>query len=115
MTVSKTFVQEFVVGFGFLSGVWINIGINPETEILRAFADVINTLQPDNQIGFIFWLLPIIFIIGSLVATYVIARVPGLIAVGLAFLGGLFFHTTFGGIMLVIAIVLGLIAPMVGE
>ena len=115
MSKAKGFVHEFVIAFGFLSGVWINIGINPETELLNAFAEVMNTLQPDNQLGFFFWILPIIMIVGSLVATYIMARIPGLIAVGIAFISRIFYTTLFGQILLVIAIILGYIAPSLAE
>lgn len=31
--VGLSFVQGFVLGFGFLSGLWIHVGVNPESEI----------------------------------------------------------------------------------
>lgn len=31
--IGLSFVQEFVLGFGFLSGLWIHVGVNPESEI----------------------------------------------------------------------------------
>ena len=37
---AETFVKEIVLGFGFMSGIFAYIGIDPQIEILKAVADV---------------------------------------------------------------------------
>jgi hypothetical protein len=44
------FVQEFVLGFGFLSGLWVHVGIDSEAEILKAFSSIIQALAPNSGI-----------------------------------------------------------------
>ena len=39
--VGEVFVQEFVVGFGFLSGLWIYAGVDPTAEILKSFSAIV--------------------------------------------------------------------------
>jgi len=109
--VGKSFVQEFVMGFGFLSGLWIYAGINPETEIIKAFATVIQELSPNPMYSFLFWIIPIIGTLISLGGSYFLGGWVGLIAVFFAFIGGIFIGSTFGIICLVIGIVVGFIAP----
>ena len=109
--VGKSFVQEFVLGFGFLSGLWIYAGINPETEIIKAFASIIQELSPNPTYSFLFWLIPIIGTLGSLAGSYFLGSWLGLIAVFFALIGGIFIGSTFGIICLVIGIILGFIAP----
>ncbi|HZK60604.1 MAG TPA: hypothetical protein VFC41_00920 [Anaerovoracaceae bacterium] len=40
--IGKSFVNEFVLGFGFISGLWIHAGINPESELIKAFAVIVS-------------------------------------------------------------------------
>ena len=63
--IGKSFVQEFVIGFGFLSGLWIYAGVNPETEIIKALSSVIKELSPDPMYSFMFWIIPIIITLAS--------------------------------------------------
>jgi len=111
MGVEKSFIQEFVLGFGFLSGLWIYVGVNPETEIFKALLSVITALNPDHGLGFLFWLIPILVLLLSLVGTFFIGGWVGLIAVGVAFLAGILIGNTLGIILLGLALVLGFIAP----
>jgi len=108
--VAKSFVDEFVVGFGFFSGLWICIGVNPETEFIKAFTDVVNQLAP--QWGFIFWLIPVVVTLGSVVGAYFMGGWFGLGAVGLAFLGGCFITNPVGIWLLIIGMLIGFFAPM---
>jgi len=110
-SIGKTFVQEFVIGFGFLSGLWIYAGINPESEVINVFADVVKTLMPNSGFTFLFWLIPIIALIFTILGAFVISGWAGIVSIGLAFLGGIFVDTSFGVFVLVIAIIIGLIAP----
>ena len=109
--ISKSFVQEFVIGFGFLSGLWIYAGINPETEIIKAFSSVIQELSPNPMYSFMFWVIPTIATLASIAGSYALGGWFGLAAVIFAFIGGIFISSTFGIICLGIGIVLGFIAP----
>lgn len=48
MNKREYFLYEFVIGLGFLSGLWIAIGVDPEAEIFKAFSTIINTLNPNS-------------------------------------------------------------------
>ena len=109
--IGKSFVQEFVIGFGFLSGLWIYAGVNPETEISKALSSVIKELSPDPMYSFMFWIIPIIITLASISGSYALGGWIGLTAVIFAFIGGIFISSTFGIICLVIGIVLGFAAP----
>lgn len=112
MELGKSFIQEFVIGFGFLSGLWINVGINPEAELWKALIEVINSTNPNHGLGFFFWFIPILILVVSLLGAFLMGHIPGLIAVGFGFLGGIFITSTIGIVFLMIGIILGLISPM---
>lgn len=112
MSVSKSFVQEFVLGFGFLSGLWIYIGVNPEIEIIKIFVTVIREISPNPMYSFAFWIVPVIVTLSSLAGSYFLGGWLGLISVGLAFLGGIFIGSSIGIFFLIIAVILGFIAPL---
>ncbi|MDV2988791.1 MAG: hypothetical protein P3T54_01340 [Dehalogenimonas sp.] len=107
---APVFLCEFVIGFGFLSGLWIHIGINPETEIIRAFASVADAITPETGISWVFWLIPLVTVGMSLWLTYVLGGILGLLAVGLAFIAGFSVDTDFGPPLLVVALIIGLIS-----
>lgn len=113
--VAMSFVQEFVLGFGFLSGLWIHVGVDPETEVIKAFAQIINQLAPSSGFSLIFWLIPIVVFIVSIAGSFLIGQLLGLIAVGLAFLGGVFISSIIGIVLLIAGIILGFIAPLTRE
>ena len=107
---NERFVQEFVLVFGFLNGLWIYAGINPETEILRAFTQLVPEVA-----SFLFWIVVIILTIGPLIATYSmgkgIGKCLGIVAVLLAFLGGVFIES-WGIWSLLIGVIIGWYAPL---
>ena len=109
--IGRSFVQEFVLGFGFLSGIWIYAGVNPETEVIKAFSSIIQELSPNPIYSFLFWIIPIMVTLISLGASFYIGSWIGLIAVFFALIGGIFVSTTLGIICLIIGVILGFIAP----
>ena len=113
--IGKSFVQEFVLGFGFLSGLWIHVGIDPETEIIKALSSVVQQLAPNPIYSFAFWIIPIIATLVALAGSYFLGSWLGLIAVGLAFLGGIFISSGFGVFCLVIGVILGFVAPFTSQ
>jgi len=56
--IGKSFVQKFVMGFGFLNSLWIYAEVNPETKIIKAVSSVIQDLSPNPMYSFMFWIIP---------------------------------------------------------
>ena len=101
----KNALQELVIGSGFLGGLWIYAGINPETEILRAFTDLVPGIS-----SVLFWVISIILTVIPILSTWYLGRVCGLVALSLAFFGGIFIGSI--GIWLVIpAFIIGGLCP----
>ena len=109
--VGKAFVFESVLGFGFISGVWVCVGIDPETRLAGVFAGFVDKFAPGTGLSVIFWLIPTFLMIASLIAAYFSGGFLGLVAVGCAFMGGCLITTKAGIALLVIGILLGFIAP----
>ncbi len=109
--IGKSFVNEFVIGFGFLSGLWIHVGVDPEAEVIKALSSIVLQLAPNPMYSFAFWIIPIIATLGALAGSYFMGGWLGLISVGLAFLGGIFISSGFGVFCLIIGVLLGFIAP----
>ena len=86
---AEYFVNEFVIGLGFLSGLWIAVGFDPQAEIFKAFDTILKTLNPDSEFEFLFFVIPIIILICLILITYLMGGKLGLIAVTFGFLGGL--------------------------
>jgi hypothetical protein len=100
----ENLVKELIIGFGFLEGLWIYAGINPLSEIAKAFSSI----APEGMFSGIFPLILVLITIGQIIAVYIFGGVIGLIALLLAFLGGIFIGTGFGIILVIIAFFLGL-------
>ncbi len=109
--VGERFVQEFVIGLGLLGG----MGVDPEGMILRALNDSMKSLNPSMDLQLWIIIFSIIATIGAVLGAFAIGGWPGIIAVGLAFIGGIFINTKFGVWMILVAIILGLIAPKIRE
>jgi len=103
------FVQVFVIGFGFLSGLFMKIGVNPETIIIDTFSTITETLMPNSGFSGFFILIGILSTLGSIAAAYAMGGKMGLVAVGIAFISGLIFGSTFSIILLIISILIGLL------
>lgn len=108
---AQIFVEEFVIGLGFFSGLWFHVGINPETEIIKAIVQILESLNPNSKYLFIFWLLPGVVTLISILTSYICGGILGLIAVLLAFIGGVFLDSTIGLLLLLAGVFLGFIAP----
>ncbi len=100
----RVFVQEFVIGLGFLSGLWIYSGVDPTAEILKSFSAIVPEMS-----GFL-WLIVVLITIGSIMGAYFMGKWLGLLAVFLAFLGGIFIGS-WGIWPLIVGVILGLFAP----
>jgi hypothetical protein len=109
---SRTYIWQFVVGLGFLSGLWTAIGINPQEIILNILGTVTESVYSDPAIRFLFIIVPTILLIVSIIGAYKKGKVLGLISVIVAYFAGLFFiiSTTTSVIFLCIAIIIGYLA-----
>lgn len=105
------FVQESVIGLGFLNGMWLRFGINPEDEIFKSVVSFISLFSEQYAIWLsgAFAILSFALLAVSLVSAYARAGRAGLLAVGLAIAGG-FLLGQLGIAFLIIAILLGFIS-----
>jgi hypothetical protein len=81
--------KELIIGFGFLNGLWIAIGLNPRDKLIEFLKLNLEGLSPALKIFFI--ILPIIFTLGSVFTMFKVFRSGGLfgiIAVLAAFAAG---------------------------
>ncbi|MGV8168864.1 MAG: hypothetical protein ACP5N3_02305 [Candidatus Nanoarchaeia archaeon] len=111
--VGSLFVVSFVLGFGFLSGFWINLGFNPKEELMKIIAQVVLNIFPNPLISFLFWAMPFVAVSFSIYLAYRKGGFLGLAAVALAFSAGLAMISVSAFIILGVAIVLGFISPFV--
>jgi energy-converting hydrogenase Eha subunit E len=110
---SRTYIWQFVIGLGFLSGLWTAIGIDPQVVILDVLGTVANTIYSDPAIRSLFLILPAILLLLSVFGAYTRGRLPGLISVIVAYLAGLsiLVSTMTALVLLGIAIIIGYLAP----
>jgi len=113
MKKSRTYIWQFVIGLGFLSGLWTAIGIDPQAVILDVLGNVVDTVYSDPAIRSLFLILPIILLLLSVLGAYTRGRFLGLISVIVAYLAGLFIlvSTATALIFLGVAIIIGYLAP----
>ncbi len=113
MKKSRTYIWQFVIGLGFLSGLWTAIGIDPQAVILDVLGNVVDTVYSDPAIRSLFLILPMILLLLSVLGAYTRGRFLGLISVIVAYLAGLFIlvSTATALIFLGIAIIIGYLAP----
>jgi hypothetical protein len=109
---SRTYIWQFVIGLGFLSGLWTAIGIDPEAVIINALGRAAGTIYPDQNIRSLFIILPTILLLLSVFGAYRKGKVMGLVAVIVAYLAGLSILVSTGTaiLLLLAAVLLGLLA-----
>jgi predicted membrane protein len=109
---SRTYIWQFVIGLGFISGLWTAIGINPQEIILNILGNVTDSVYSDPAIHFLFLIVPTILLILSIIGAYKKGKVLGLISVIVAYFAGLFIllSTITALFLLVIAIIIGYLA-----
>lgn len=86
---AEVFFREFVIAFGFLNGIWVAVGINPEAEIFNAFKAIIEIINPESGFSILFTILPLIIMFGTLFLIYALGGWIGIGAVVSGFVGGL--------------------------
>jgi hypothetical protein len=109
---SRAYIWQSVIGFGFLSGLWTAIGIDPEAVILNLIGTTVNAIYPDPEVRYLFIILPTILLIISVWQVWKKGRVPGLVAVILAYVAGLsiLLSWTTSLVLLLAAIAIGWLA-----
>ena len=103
---SETLVKELILGFGFVEGFWIAVGTNPLSEIAKAFEKLVpEEFTFSNPLISIMILISII----QIMAIYYWGGVIGLLALILAFLGGVLIvkSTIFAILLIFVGIALG--------
>lgn len=110
---SRTYIWQFVIGLGFLSGLWTAIGIDPQAVILDILGNAVDMVYSDPFIRSLFLLLPTILLIISIFNAYTKGRFLGLISVIVAYLAGLsiLVSTMTALVFLIIALITGYLAP----
>jgi small-conductance mechanosensitive channel len=86
---SRTYIWQFTIGLGFLSGLWTAIGIDPEEVVLNLLGTVTGEIFPDPTLRQVFIILPTILILLSVWAAYKKGKVLGLASVLIAYVAGL--------------------------
>ncbi len=107
---SKRFIKQFVLGFGFLSGLWIRIGFDPEDIVLGLAHKALDYVFPGNVFSFWFWIIPILFLAYSVFGSYKNGRILGILAVFIAFMAGLSVPDLYFLVLLLLAVVVGFFA-----
>jgi hypothetical protein len=109
---SRTYIWQFVMGLGFLSGIWTAIGIDPGEVIPNLLGRVTGAVYPDPMLRELFIILPTILLVISIWSAYKKGRVLGLVSVIIAYLAGLsiFVSIWTSLVLLTAAIVTGYLA-----
>jgi hypothetical protein len=107
---STVFVQEFVIGFGFLGGLFTWVGLDPQEEVIRA---LVRVAIPNNEAS-VSWVIVLFILVSTVIGvlgTLVMAGWQGLLIVGIAWVSGFIILrdalTLLGTIFFIIAVVLG--------
>lgn len=87
----KRFLKTSVIGFGFLSGLWVHIGVDPSSVVAQWLERFLLTVSLENApwITLVFLYGPTLLTIFSLFFVYRHGGVLGFIAVALAYTAGL--------------------------
>lgn len=109
---SRAYIWQFVIGLGFLSGFWTALGIDPEEVILNVLGKAVDMMYPDPNVRYIFFLLPTLLLLFSIISAYKKGKIFGLAAVIVAYIAGLsiLVSLTPALLLLLLALVLGYLA-----
>jgi hypothetical protein len=109
---SRTYIWQFTIGLGFLSGLWTALGIDPEEVILNLLGTVTGEMYPDPTLRQLFILLPLILLAVPVLGAYKKVKVLGLASVLIAYVAGLSILVALWTslILLLAAIVIGYLA-----
>jgi len=110
-TKGQVFVQEFVLGFGFLGGLFSWVGIDPDEEVLRT---LLRAFFPNSELMISVVILSVVLIstVLSILGTLSIAGKLGLLVVACAWVAG--FTMLMGGSLSLLGALLLIAALIVG-
>ncbi len=86
---SRTYIWQFTIGLGFLSGLWTAIGIDPQDVILNLIGTTTGEIFPDPMLRQVFIILPVILLLISVWGAYKRGKTLGLASVLIAYAAGL--------------------------
>lgn len=83
------FLKESVILFGFLNGLFLALGVNPGAELLEVLRGIVERLASGQAVTLFFTLLPLALVALMLYLIYKRGGWLGFVAVGVAFVAGL--------------------------
>jgi hypothetical protein len=109
-TIESSFAKKFIIGFGYLNGLWLAVGTSPSDEVLKLLQPFVSSMP--EYLKWIFVLAPSIITLLTLITIVIIYKKGGIIGgatVILAFFaGGIIFKNTLASIgLLVVAFLIG--------
>jgi len=106
---SRRFVWQFVLGLGFLSGIWTAIGLDPEDVLISAAGSAVDSVFPSPLVRYLFLILPTILLAISVIGAYRKGKGLGLVSVLIAYGAGLVIlaSTVWGLVLLALAAAVG--------
>jgi len=109
---SRAYIWQFVIGLGFISGVWTAIGIDPEAVILNVVGDIIGKVYTDPGFRSLLIILPTVLLVVSVIGAYRRGRVLGLVSVIVAYISGLAILVSImtSVLLLIVAVITGYLA-----
>lgn len=110
---TQVFLKESVILFGFLNGLFLALGVNPGAALLEVLRGVLeNLIGESGWVALAFTLLPIVLLGVALYFIWKRGGWLGFVAVGCAFIAGLWLlaEPAWGAAMLAGAVVLGVVA-----
>lgn len=105
----NNFFKNFIIGLGFLQGIWFAMGINPSAKIFEGVQGLINYINPSLKFSFVFSVLPIIILVIGIILIYREASIFGIFASILGFIAGtmILVSPTYSVILLALSWLLG--------
>ena len=107
---TKKYIWQPVIGLGFFSGLWTAIGVDPEEVFLNILGKTVDALYSDPHVRTRFLALPTLFLLVSIFSAYKSGRIPGLVAVVIAYSAGFSILVSVTSALLLLAIFIGYLA-----
>lgn len=104
---SELIIKEVIIGIGVAEGMWINVGVNPFEEALNVFISLLYGTEFEWY-GPITKILLLIVSISQIVLIAALGRTLGLLALLIAFVGGIYIDSLFGIALVFLALYIGL-------
>ncbi|HEC93245.1 MAG TPA: hypothetical protein ENI51_09680, partial [Candidatus Atribacteria bacterium] len=71
-TTGERFAQEFVIGFGFLNGIFFAVGVDPEGMLVQSLINLLSKLNPDSAglLAAVFAIVSLLFLVMMIWGAY---------------------------------------------